>query len=76
MPLSVAPDAASQESKCAESTTYSSGNSVPGSRAMTLDTGVERNRDSMVHELSSKTIQKWSRISKLWSIRITEQDGL
>jgi hypothetical protein len=40
LPLSVAPDAASHESKWAESTTYSFGFSLPRNSAMTLKTGV------------------------------------
>ena len=39
VPLSVAPDPPSHESKCAESITYSFGNSVPGMVAIVLKTG-------------------------------------
>ena len=39
VPLSVAPDEPSHESKWADSMTYSSGFSLPGMVAMTLDTG-------------------------------------
>ena len=39
VPLSVAPCAASQESKCADSITYSSGFSVPLISAMVLNEG-------------------------------------
>ena len=44
VPLSVAPDAPSHESKCAESMTYSSGFSVPGIVAMVLNTGCSPSR--------------------------------
>ena len=39
VPLSVAPDEPSHESKCAESRTYSFGFSVPGIVPMVLNTG-------------------------------------
>ena len=39
VPLSVAPVAPSQESKCADRITYSSGNSVPGIVAIVLKVG-------------------------------------
>ena len=39
VPLSVAPEAPSQESKCAFRRTYSSGNSVPRISPTTLKTG-------------------------------------
>ena len=49
VPLSVAPEPPSHESKCAESITYSSGFSEPLISAITLNTGISpRNSDSAV----------------------------
>ena len=39
VPLSVAPDEPSHESKCADSSTYSFGSSLPGIAAMVFATG-------------------------------------
>ena len=53
VPLSVAPEPASHESKCADSITYSSGSSLPGIVAIVLNTGPSpRNSAS---DMTSKT---------------------
>ena len=57
VPLSVAPDPPSHESKWAERTTYSSGSSVPRISPITLAVGMS---SSIVLSASTRSFGPWS----------------
>jgi hypothetical protein len=61
VPLSVAPDAPSHESRCALSSTYSSGSSVPGILPTTLNAGTSPRNSAWA---SMRSRGDWPRSAK------------
>ena len=64
LPLSVAPDAGSHESRCAESTTYSLGFSLPRSSAITFAAGTWPRSDDCA---STRSIGPWLRSARRYT---------